>query len=199
MYSAWPPEICGAGPDLFQTEHRPAAQAPFAAAAGGLNPRHADAVADATRADTHPDTDDLADRLMTKRARKRPRELASRLVHVGVTEATCVYLDQHLSRPRLRGRHFLDFPPRIGGRNDCGSHQSISLSGLNGGPPSLTSIREHVPTGRLLDPPLTSRPLRLRARPRTAAAVARDAARGRDTRRRCCRRSDAGRRSSSTP
>ena len=130
----------GAGPPLFGAEHRSAAQAPLAAAAGGLDPRHADAVSDPTRADTRPDTDDLAHRLMTKRARKRTGQLASRLMDVGVADATCVNLDQHLSWPRLGGRHFLNFPPRIDRRNDCGSHWSISLSSSNGRPSSFSGF-----------------------------------------------------------
>jgi len=52
--------------DQIRTEHRPATQAPFAPAAGGLNPRHPDAVSDAARSDTGPDGDDLSDGLVPK-------------------------------------------------------------------------------------------------------------------------------------
>ena len=68
---------------------------------------------------------------MTKRAWKRAGQLASRLMHVGVTETTGVNPDQNLSWPRFGGRHLLDFPARVDGRNDCRFHQPISLSRLN--------------------------------------------------------------------
>ena len=117
-----------AGADLFGAEHRPAALAPFAAAAGELDPRHADAVADAARGHARADAGDLSDGLMAKGARKRPGQLAARLMHVGVAQAARVNPDENLPRPRLRGRHVVDFPARMRRRNNCGLHPQSSLS-----------------------------------------------------------------------
>ena len=88
-----------------------------------LNPRNADTVADPTRCHARADCDDLADRFMAKRARKITGKLSTRLVDIGVTQAARVDLDEHLAWSRLRGLCLFNFPPAVGGGDDCCSHR----------------------------------------------------------------------------
>src|SRR5215469_10938560 len=68
------------------TEHPSAALAPFAASAGGLNPRRANAVAYLASGHIRSRGDDLAHRLVTKDSRKWSRKVSKRLVHIGVAD-----------------------------------------------------------------------------------------------------------------
>jgi hypothetical protein len=118
----------GAGGDDIRTEHRAPVQAPFAPAARGLYPRHADAVADAAGRDTGADGDDLANRLVPEDSRKRPGQIAVRLVNVGIAEPARMDLDEHLVRARIRHGNILEFPAGMSSGNDGSVHGDTSLS-----------------------------------------------------------------------
>src|SRR5215468_12082942 len=104
------------------TEHPSAALAPFAASAGGLNPRRANAVAYLASGHIRSRGDDLAHRLVTKDSRKWSRKVSKRLVHIGVADAACVHLHQHLTWSRLRLGNIFNLPGTAHGGYDCGFH-----------------------------------------------------------------------------
>src|SRR5580700_7945587 len=92
------------------TEHPAATLAPFAAAAGGLNPCGADAVADLSRCDVGSHGDDLADRLVPEDSRKLSWKVSESFMHVGIADAARVHLHQHLVGAGLRLGHVFDLP-----------------------------------------------------------------------------------------
>src|SRR6516225_4305511 len=104
------------------TEHPAAALAPFAASAGGLNPCRADAVADLASGHIRSHGNDLAHRFVAKDSRKLSGKVSKRLMHIGVADAACVHLYQHLTRTGLRLRNIFDLPGTAHGGYDCGFH-----------------------------------------------------------------------------
>src|SRR4029077_672735 len=103
-------------------EHPAAALAPFAASAGGLNPCRADAVAYLASGDIRSHGDDLAYWLVAKDSGELSWKVSKRLVHIGVADAACVHLHEHLTWPRLRLRNIFDLPGTADGRYDGGFH-----------------------------------------------------------------------------
>src|SRR3989440_11489446 len=84
------------------TKHSAATLAPFAAPASGLNPGGTHAVADLSRGDVGSHGNDLADRLVAEDSGEWSGQVSERLMYVGVADAACVHLHEHLIRFGLR-------------------------------------------------------------------------------------------------
>jgi hypothetical protein len=110
------------GDDSIRTEHRPATQTPLAPAAGSLNPRHTDAVADAARPDAWSNGDDLPNRLVSEDAREWSRQVTVGLMHVREAQAARMDRDQHPVGTRIRCGNLFDFPSASYGWNDRSFH-----------------------------------------------------------------------------
>src|SRR5262249_11482793 len=106
----------------IRTEHPAAALAPFAAPAGGLNPCRADAVADLASGHIRSHGNDLAHWFLAKDSRKLSWKVSKRLVHIGVADAACMHLHQHVTRTGLRLRDIFDLPGTAHTGYDCGFH-----------------------------------------------------------------------------
>ena len=100
-------------PDPVGAKHGLAARTPLASSARRLPPRYADAVPHLAARDRRADGDDLTDRLVTEYPWKRPREFASRLMHIRVANAAGLDLEDDLCRSRLWRWHVLDDPCAI--------------------------------------------------------------------------------------
>src|ERR1700756_2711886 len=107
-------------------EHPAPALAPFAASAGGLNPRGAHAVAYLPCGHVRSRGNDLADRLVAEDSGKWSWKVSERLVHIGIADAACVHLHQHLTGAGLRLRNIFDLPRTAHGRYDCSFHRPSS-------------------------------------------------------------------------
>src|SRR5256884_1332808 len=104
------------------TELPAATLAPFAAATSGLNPCSADAIAYLACGDIGSDGNDLADGFVTEDAGKWSWEMSECLVDVGVADAACAHLHQHLAGSGLRLRNIFDLPRTAHGGNDRSFH-----------------------------------------------------------------------------
>src|SRR5215469_16403503 len=92
------------------TEHSATTLAPLAAAASGLNPCGTHAVAYLSRGDVGGDGNDLADRLVSEDSGEWSGKVSEGLMYVGVANAACMHLHQHLVRSGLRLRNVFDLP-----------------------------------------------------------------------------------------
>src|SRR6202008_335231 len=110
----------------IRTKHPAATLAPLAASTGGLNPRRAHAIAYFSRRDVGSYGNDLADRLMAQDSGKWPRNVSESLMHVGVADAACVHLHQHLIRPGLRLGNVFHLPRTAHSGYDCSFHMHPS-------------------------------------------------------------------------
>src|SRR5262249_42840252 len=113
-----------------RAEHRLAAQAPLAAAAGVLDPGHAHAVADLALGDARSDLHDVAHGLVAQRARELRRDVALGDVHVGVAQAAGLDADEDLARTGLGGGDFLDRPLAVDFGDDGGFHDGLLPASL---------------------------------------------------------------------
>jgi hypothetical protein len=96
------------------------AQAPFASAAGRLDPRNTDAVSEVSRPYTRTDRDNLTHGVVAENSRERARKMSERLVNIGVANTARVHLDENLIRTQLGLRNVLNFPWTVH-RSDNGS------------------------------------------------------------------------------
>src|SRR2546421_2904565 len=108
------------------TEHSAAALAPFAAPARGLNPGGPHAVAHLSRGDVRGHANNLADRLVAEDSGEWSRQVSERLMYVGVADAACMHLHEHLVRSGLRLRNVFDLPRTAHSGNDGGLHNTSS-------------------------------------------------------------------------
>ena len=94
-----------AGVLLFETERLPARGAVLAMTAGGVEPRHADAIAFLDGGDAATDGDDVARALVARNERRRwlHRPVATRRVQVGMADAASLDLHHEFDRA----------PPRV--------------------------------------------------------------------------------------
>src|SRR2546426_3474655 len=104
------------------TEHSAATLAPFAAPASGLNPSGTNRVADLSRGDVGSHGTDLADRLVAEDSGEWSRQVSERLMYVGVADAACMHLHEHLVRSGLRLRNVFDLPRTAHSGNDRSFH-----------------------------------------------------------------------------
>ena len=107
------------------TERSAATLAPFAAPTGGLNPSGTHTIADLSRGDVGSHGHDLADRLVTEDSGEWSGEVSERLVYIGVADAACMHLHEHLIGSGLRLRNVFDLPRTVHSGND-GSLHNIS-------------------------------------------------------------------------
>src|SRR5438552_1635868 len=108
------------------TEHPAATLAPFAAAAGGLNPSGTHTVAYLSRGDVGSHRNDLADRLVAEDSGEWSGQMSERLMDVGVADAAGMHLHEHLIRSGLRLRNVFDLPRTAHSGNDGGLHNTSS-------------------------------------------------------------------------
>src|ERR1041384_1568752 len=110
----------------IRTEHSAAALAPFAAPASGLNPCGTHAVADLSRGDIGSHGNDLADGLVAEDSGEWSGQVSERLMYVGVADAACMHLDEHLIRSGLRLRNIFDLPRTVHSSSDRSLHNTSS-------------------------------------------------------------------------
>src|ERR1700732_3259268 len=108
------------------TEHSAATLAPFAAPASGLNPSGTHTVADLSRGDIGSHRNDLADRLVAEDSGEWPGQVSERLMDVGVADAACMHLHEHLIGSGLRLRNFFNLPRSVHSGNDHSLHNTSS-------------------------------------------------------------------------
>src|SRR5205823_9493372 len=108
------------------TKHSAATLAPFAAPASGLNPGGTHAVADLSRGDVGSHGDNLADRLVAEDSGEWSGQVSERLMDVGVADAACMHLHEHLIGSGLRLRDFFDLPRTAHSGNERGLHNTSS-------------------------------------------------------------------------
>src|SRR5579872_3989514 len=92
------------------TKHPAATLAPFAAATCGLNPCRAHAVTCLSRSDIGRHGNYLPDRLMTQDSGKLSWNVPECFVHIGIADAACPHLHQHLTGSRFWLRNIFDLP-----------------------------------------------------------------------------------------
>src|SRR5437868_13430257 len=108
------------------TEHSAATLAPFAATASGLNPGGTHEVTDLPRGDAWGHGNNLANRLVAQDSREWSGQVSERLMYVGVTDAACMHLHEHLIGSGLRLRNLLDLPRTAHSGNDGSLHDTSS-------------------------------------------------------------------------
>src|SRR2546426_6108248 len=108
------------------TEHSAATLAPFAAPASGLNPSGTHTVADLSRGDVGRHGNDLADRLVAEDSGEWSGQMSERLMYVGIADAACMHLHEHLIRFGLRLRNVFDLPRTAHSGNNGSLHNTSS-------------------------------------------------------------------------
>src|ERR1700756_5264387 len=108
------------------TEHSAATLAPFAAPASGLNPSGTHTVANLSRGHVGSHGNNLADRLVAEDSGEWSGQVSERLVHVGVADAACMHLHEHLICFGLRLRNFFDLPRTVHSSSDRSLHNTSS-------------------------------------------------------------------------
>jgi hypothetical protein len=91
-----------------------------------LNPCGAYAVAYLSRGDVGSHGDDLADRLVAEDSGELPWNVSECFVDVGIADAACAHLHQHLTGSGLRLRNIFDLPRTVHGGYDHGFHKPSS-------------------------------------------------------------------------
>ena len=71
---------------------------------------------------------DLADRLVAEDSGEWSCQVSERLVYVGVADAACMHLHEHLIRSELRLRNVFDLPRTIHSGNDRSLHKNFLLA-----------------------------------------------------------------------
>src|SRR5438105_1126873 len=103
------------------SEHSATTLAPFAPPARGLNPGSTHTVAHLSGGDIRSHCDNLADRLMAEDSGEWSGQVSQRLMYVGVADAACMHLHEHLIGSGLRLRNFFDLPRTA----HSGNHRSL--------------------------------------------------------------------------
>src|SRR6266436_6689707 len=106
-------------------EHSAATLAPFAAPTSRLNPSGTHSIADLSRGDVGSHGNDLADRLVAENSGEWSGQMSERLVYVGVADAACMHLHEHLIRSELRLRNVFDLPRTAHSGNDRSLHNIL--------------------------------------------------------------------------
>jgi hypothetical protein len=121
-----------AGAHLLRAERLPAGEAVVAAAAGPVQPRHPDPVAEPDLVDPLADLDDLADGLVAGDPGKGRlvRPVAVHGVQVGVADAAGPHLDQHLAVLRDRDRDVPQVEVLAEPRDDGGPHRGAHADSI---------------------------------------------------------------------
>jgi hypothetical protein len=99
------------------------AQAPFASAAGCLDPRNTDAVSDVSRPYTRTDRDNLTHGFVAENSRERAQKMSERFVNIGLANTARMHLDENLIRTQLGLRNVLNFPWTVHGSDNGSSHE----------------------------------------------------------------------------
>lgn len=124
---------------LVLAERLLARLAEFASAAGVMQPGGSDRIALLKAYDAWAHCRDEAGAFMSRNERRRwlHRLVAASGVKVGMTNACCDDLDEHLARTRSRNRNLLDLQGLAELVNDgglhCLRHDSVSLAAFNNG------------------------------------------------------------------
>jgi hypothetical protein len=96
-----------------------------------LNPCGAYAVTYLPGGDVGSHGRDLAYRLVTEDSGKWSWDVAEGFVNVGIADATCAHLHQHLTGCGLRLRNILDLPRTVHGGHDGGFNKALLLARLD--------------------------------------------------------------------
>src|SRR5262249_51162856 len=132
--------------DGVGAKHRPAAQAPFATAIGGLDPGHADAVAYLSGNDAGAELDNLSYWLVTQDPRKRAGQAALGLVDIRKADSAGMNPDQPLIGARHRPGQLLKHPAGVDSGGDSSAHTSSYAGKVGPKKGAADSIRRPYPS-----------------------------------------------------
>src|SRR5215469_16575573 len=110
------------------TEHFATPLAPFTASACGLNPGGTHAVAYFPHGNVGGRGNNLADWLVAKDSWEGAGQVSKRLMDIGVADAACMHLHEHLVRAGLRLRNVFDLPRTIHSGRDRSLHNYFLLA-----------------------------------------------------------------------
>src|SRR5215472_2684637 len=122
------------------TEHSAATLAPFASSTRGLNPGGTHAVPHLSRGDVGGHGNNLADRLVAEDSGEWSGQVSKRLVYVGIADAACMHLHEHLIGSGLRLRNIFDLPRTAHSGNNRSLHKRFLLTRFDAS--SLPSLHD---------------------------------------------------------